>query len=86
MVTQSYELTGHGAYKMTFSGLPVNRDSIVLASASELSLQDGALRPFIGAAFVQAVSVAPQDNGNVDVMVNVGWEYDLQYRVCLVII
>ena len=86
MYTQTYEATGHGNFKVTRYGFPVNRNSIVLASATEMSLQDGALRPIVGSAPVQVACVAPQDNGNVDVMMEIGWDIDINYKLCLVVI
>jgi hypothetical protein len=80
-----FDEKGHGEFKKTY-GLGANRNSAVLASASEMIFADGAWRPHIGDAWVQVISVAPQDNGNVDLKVNVGWQSDLSYRVWIVFV
>jgi hypothetical protein len=86
MQTFPFDLQGHGIFKKTFTRLPVNQHSAVLASASELHFADGAMRPFIGDAFVHVISIAPQDNGNVDLKIHVDWNSDLTYRVTLVVL
>lgn len=79
----NFDEKGHGIFKKTY-GLGATRNSAVLASASEMHFADGAWRPFIGDAFVQVISVAPQDNGNVDLKIQVNWQSDLNYRVWIV--
>ena len=86
MFTKTQNITGQGTFKVTFSGMPVNRDSVVLASACELIFVDGIDRPRVGAASIQVMNIAPQDNGNVDFILSIGWESDLPCRVCLVVI
>ena len=71
---------------MTFSGMPVNRDSAVLGSACELLFVDGLYRPRVGAALIQVLNIAPQDNGNVDFILSIGWEEDLVCQVRLIVI
>jgi hypothetical protein len=86
MQTHHFDESGHGIFMKTYHGLGVNRDSTVLASASEMHFADGLVRPFIGDAFVQVISIAPQDNGNVDVKIHVDFNSDLLYRVALVVV
>jgi len=86
MQVHHFDESGHGIFMRTYRGLGVNRDSTVLASASEMHFADGLVRPFIGNAFVQVVSIAPQDNGNVDVKIHVDWNTDLPYRVSLAVV
>lgn len=86
MYSKTQNITTQGNHKITYAAMPVNRDSFVLASACELILIDGLYRPWIGAAIIQVFNVCPQDNGNVDFILSVGWESDLPCRVTLVVI
>jgi hypothetical protein len=86
MTPHNFDELGHGIFTKTYRALGVNRNSTVLASASEVHFADGADRPFIGDAFVQVISVAPQDNGNVDLKIHVDWNSDLRYRVSLLVV
>ncbi len=79
------EFRAHGIIKRIVSNLPVDRNTVVLGSVTEMALQDGAMRPFIGDAKVQIWSIAPQDNGNVDVKLHIDWNSDLDIRLDLVI-
>jgi hypothetical protein len=78
---------GHGIFKvvvkpgLVIPGLGINIESIVHVSAAEIGYTDGAFRPIIGAASIQVLNVAPQANGNVDVLLNVLWEKDLEVRL-----
>jgi len=64
----------------------ITRDSTVFATATEMGNLDGAFRPFIGLASIAVLNVAPQDNGNVDFMINVDWGEDLDVRVSLMLV
>ena len=65
---------------------PVNRDSRVVASLTEVALDGAGPRPHLGDATMKVYNVAPQDNGTVLVRGEVDWDDDLDIRVSLIIL
>jgi hypothetical protein len=66
-------------------GWGVNRDSVIVGSATEMIFSD-IERPRIGVASIDLLNIAPQDNGNIDFRVNVLWDSDLLVRVSIAMI
>ena len=76
---------GHGsnAVQFPFGTSVVNRHSRVVCSICEISQPPGEALdyPFIGAASMSILNVAPDDNGVVSVWISVNWGSDLNWRV-----
>jgi len=78
------EASTHGtdASNFVFPGTIVNSVSQVTASICEIG-SDGT--PFIGAADMSILNVAPHDDGSIDVRWNVNWPEDLSVRLNFII-
>jgi hypothetical protein len=83
MNTWTALVRGHGVIRkiVTNPNLKITQDSIVHVTATEMGDLDGGFRPFIGAASIEVLNVAPQANGNVDVRINILWDSDLDVRL-----
>jgi hypothetical protein len=79
------EASTHGtdASNFTFPGTIVNGVSQVSVSICEIG-SDGT--PFIGAADMSVLNVAPHDDGSIDVRWNVNWPEDLSVRLNFIIV
>jgi hypothetical protein len=76
---------GQGSFTVAFpfgTGL-VNRHSRVVCSICEIAQPPGEALdfPFIGAASMQILNVAPDDTGTVNVWMNINHDGDLNWRV-----
>ena len=70
----------HGRQVRRITGVPgVNRSRKVVASITEL---DAATldTPFIGAASMSVLNIAPQDDGTIHILIFIDWPNDLHYR------
>jgi hypothetical protein len=76
---------GHGSNPVAFpfGQSLINRHSRVVCSMCEIAQPPGEALdyPFIGAASMQILNVAPDDTGTVHVWVSVNWGSDLNWRV-----
>jgi hypothetical protein len=76
---------GHGSTPVPFPfGTQwVNRHSRVVASICEIAQPPGEALdyPFIGAASMQILNIAPDDTGTVWVWLSVNYDIDLNWRV-----
>ncbi|MGC2684784.1 MAG: hypothetical protein WA323_23220 [Candidatus Nitrosopolaris sp.] len=74
---------GHGIINdhINTPGSGINHNSRVVASITELTDPGG--RPFLGDASLSVLSVAPNDDGTVDLKININWGSDLNYRVSI---
>ena len=77
--------SGHGTFDLAFpfGTSVVNRHSKVVTSICEMSAPAGGPLdfPFIGAATIQTLNVAPMDDGAVHVRIAVSWGSTLNFRV-----
>jgi hypothetical protein len=85
MFSTNWDGWGHGTFdiRFPFGRGRINRHSRVVCSISELSAPaHGPLDyPFLGGANIQILNIAPTDNGEVFVRINVSWDSTLQWRV-----
>jgi hypothetical protein len=76
---------GWGTFDVTFPFGPgaINRHSRVVASMTEIAQPPGEALdyPFIGAATMRVHNIAPQDNGNVLVRIEIDWPNSLNWRM-----
>jgi hypothetical protein len=88
MATFRKNVNGHGVIDVVLhpSSATITRTSLVLASATELSFDASGERPFIGAASVEVLNIAPQDNGTALCRVNILWDHDLNVRITYTVI
>ncbi|WP_432190413.1 hypothetical protein [Streptomyces sp. Tue6028] len=77
MAWMSQQVRGSGVVEVTMS-MDVQRDSIVMASATEV---DASGTPFIGAAPVLVQSVVPNDGFKVRVRAWAGWPQPINVRI-----
>jgi len=82
MYTSYWDGWGAGTFVLAFN-YGVNRHSRVVCSITELGGPPGGPLdwPFIGNASMQVLNVAPSDDGNVYVRMNVAWDSTLQWRL-----
>lgn len=77
---------GHGdfVYHVRLPG--INRHSCILGTITETTAAPGEPIdfPFIGAADMAILNIAPRDDGIVDVWVHIDWDSDLNTKVQLV--
>lgn len=76
--TKDFFVTGHGAFKKPFNGLPVNSNSVVLANICEV---DDNNNPFPGDATMRIHNIVPLDGGVTWVYAEIIWEGDLRARI-----
>jgi hypothetical protein len=82
--TWTFDFRHHGGFdkRVRFPAGTVNRDSIVLASATELTFD---LVPFQGAASISVDNIVPDNDGSVNFRGAVGWGADLNVRLHILI-
>jgi hypothetical protein len=87
MALSTWYWNGHGhgsnAVPFHFGTNMVNRHSRVVCSICEISQPPGEALdyPFIGAASMGVLNVAPDDTGTAWVWISVNWGTDLNWRV-----
>jgi hypothetical protein len=76
---------GRGTRTHKLTGASVNRHSRVTASISELGGPPGGPLdwPFIGAANMSVLNIAPADDGAIYIRVHIAWDSNLYYRIVL---
>jgi hypothetical protein len=76
---------GTGAFDLTFpfGRGRINRHSRVVASICEIAQPPGEELdyPFIGGASMRVLNIAPQDDGNVVLRIEIDWDSGLNWRV-----
>ena len=77
---------GHGTFTFDVSGVAVDRTKGVLATISEVAQGPTGQfdLPFRGSATMSVLNVSPQDNGDVQLWVQVNWNSDLNLRLQLI--
>jgi hypothetical protein len=77
---------GHGAFAFNVTGIGVTRTKGVLATISEVAQGPTGQfdRPFRGAASMEVLNISPQDDGSVQLWIQVNWSTDLNMRLQLV--
>ena len=73
-----YVLRDHGIQVYYVSVPAITANSRVVASITETG-SDG--KPFIGTASLSVYSVAPNDNGEIWVEINIQWDSDINCRL-----
>jgi hypothetical protein len=75
--------SGHFNIAFPFGRGAINRHSRVVASICEIAQPPGGPMdyPFIGGATMRICNIAPQDNGDVLVHIEVEWDSTLNWRV-----
>jgi hypothetical protein len=79
----TWDFSGQGVVDVMIPTPPVNNHSIVLASATQVETHvDGSFpTPFIGAASIEVLNIAPQDRGKLYIRVNIMWDEPLFVRI-----
>jgi hypothetical protein len=84
MYSTYWDGTGWGTFDLTFPfGAPINRHSRIVASLTEIAQPpgEGLDYPFIGDASMRVLNIAPQDDGNVLVRVEIDFSSVLNWRM-----
>ncbi|MFJ1805470.1 MULTISPECIES: hypothetical protein [unclassified Streptomyces] len=74
--------TGHGQFWFPVTHPAINRNSVVVASITELGFDGSGAFPHPGLARMQISNVVPRAfGGQVDFWLNIDWPNDLAFRV-----
>jgi len=87
MTTRTFDFMGKGPSTQTVTFPPgiVNKHSHVLASITELKIQDKDT-PHPGGAVMTVHNIVPHDDGTVSVYVNIEWGDPLLTRLTVVVL
>src|SRR5688572_21322917 len=79
-------ITGHGTFRFNVSGIGVNRTKGVLGTISEVAVGPSGQfdQPVRGDATMSVLNISPQDNGSVQLWIQVNWSADLNLRLQLI--
>jgi hypothetical protein len=79
-------IRGHGTFTFNVTGIGVTRTKGVLATISEVTVGPTGQfdQPFRGSASMEVLNISPQDDGSVQLWIQVNWSADLNLRLQLV--